>query len=82
MVLTQLPLKALLQRLNYTGRIAKLGTMLGAFDIKYLPRTAIKGQVLVNLVAEIIEGTEETVIKKREVSSLDVLVISTPCPPS
>ena len=54
--------------------------MLGAFDIKYLPRTAIKGQVLVNLVAEIIEGTEETVIKKREVSSLDVLVISTPCP--
>ena len=30
--------------------------MLEAFDIKYLSRTAVKVQVLVNLVAEIIEG--------------------------
>ena len=28
------------------------GTILGAFDIKYMPRTSVKGQVLVNLVAE------------------------------
>ena len=35
--LTQLPLQALLRRLDYTGRVAKLGTMLGEFDIKYLP---------------------------------------------
>ena len=54
-VLTQLPLKAILQSANYTGRIAKWGTILGVFDIKYMPRTSIKGQVLVDLVAEFIE---------------------------
>ena len=45
-VLTQLPLKAILRSADYTGRIAKWGTILGAFDIKYMPRTSIKGQVL------------------------------------
>ena len=33
------------------GRI----TVLGAFDIKYMPRTPVKGQVLANLVAEFTE---------------------------
>ena len=33
------------------GRI----TVLGTFDIKYMPRTPIKGQVLANLVAEFTE---------------------------
>ena len=42
-VLTQLPLKSVLRRTDYTGRIAKWGTILGAFDIKYMPRTSIKG---------------------------------------
>jgi len=54
-VLTQLPLQALLRKSDYTGRIAKWGTMLGAFDIKYLPRTTIKGQVLADLIAEFTE---------------------------
>ena len=44
-VLTQLPLKAILRSADYTGRVAKWGTILGAFDIKYMPRTSIKGQV-------------------------------------
>ena len=51
-VLTQLPLKTILRSADYTGRIAKWGTILGAFDIKYMPRTSVKGQVLANLVAE------------------------------
>ena len=42
-VVTQLPLKALLQSADYTGRIAKWGTILGAFDIKYMPCTSVKG---------------------------------------
>ena len=42
-VLTQLPLQALLRKSNYTGRIAKWGTKVGAYNIKYMPRTAIKG---------------------------------------
>ena len=42
-ILTQLPLKTILQSADYTGRIAKWGTILGAFDIKYMPCTSIKG---------------------------------------
>ena len=33
-VLTQLPLKSVLRSVDYNGRIAKWGTILGAFDIK------------------------------------------------
>ena len=40
---TQLPLKSILRSTDYTGRIAKWGTILRAFDIKYMPRTAVKG---------------------------------------
>ena len=58
-VLTQLLLKSLLQSVDYTGRIAKWGTMLGAFDIKYMPRTSVKGQVLTDLVAEFAESSVE-----------------------
>ena len=58
-VLTQLPLKAILRSADYTGRIAKWGTILGAFDIKYMPCTSVKGQVLADLVAEFTEGPTE-----------------------
>ena len=58
-VLTQLPLKATLRSTNYTGRIAKWGTILGAFDIKYMPCTSVKGQVLADLVAEFTETPVE-----------------------
>ena len=51
-VLTQLPLRSLLRSTDYTGRIAKWGIILGAFDIKYMSRTSVKGQVLANSVAE------------------------------
>ena len=55
-ILTQLPLKTILRSADYTGRIAKWGTILGAFDIKYMPRTSVKGQVLADLVAEFTES--------------------------
>ena len=42
-VLTQLPLKSILQTADYIGRIAIWNMILGAFDIKYMPRTSIKG---------------------------------------
>ena len=51
-VLTQLPLQSLLRKADYTGRVAKWATILGAFDIKYMPRTSVNGQVLADLVAE------------------------------
>ena len=50
-VLTQLPLKFVLWTSDYTRRIALWKMILGAFDIKYIPRTSIKGQVLADLVA-------------------------------
>ena len=42
-VLTQLLLKAILRSADYTERVAKWGTILGAFDIKYMPCTFVKG---------------------------------------
>ena len=54
-ILTQLPLKTILRSADYIGRIAKWGTILGAFDIKHMPCTSIKGQVLADLMAEFTE---------------------------
>ena len=56
---TQLPLKAILRSADYTRSIAKWGTILGAFDIKYMPRTSIKGQVFADLVAKFAKGPVE-----------------------
>ena len=42
-VLTQLPLKSMLRNVDYTERIAKWGTILGAFNIKYMPLYFYKG---------------------------------------
>ena len=55
-ILTQLPLKTILRSADYTRRIAKWGTILGVFNIKYMSRTSIKGQVFADLVAEFTEG--------------------------
>ena len=50
--LTEYPLQSLLRRLDFTRRIAKWGTKLGTFDIRYKPRNSIKGQVLTDFVIE------------------------------
>ncbi len=51
-VLTDLPLKMLLQRSDFARRITKWGVQLGSFDIEYKPRTVIKGQVLADFKVE------------------------------
>ena len=61
-ILTQIPLKTILQSADYTERIAKWGTIPGAFDIKYMPRTSIKGQVLADLVAKFTEPEIEELL--------------------
>ena len=73
-VLTQLPLKAILRSADYTGRVAKWGTILGAFDIKYMPRTSIKGQVFANLVAEF---TEPPVEELKPAENMDRRLVGT-----
>ena len=78
-ILTQLPLKSILRISDYLGRVAKWGTILGAFDIKYMPRTSIKGQVLANLVAEFAECPEEMNVEKHGMDEKSVGVISVQC---
>ena len=51
-VLTNLPLKMLLQWSDFSGRITKWGVHLESLGIEYKPRTAIKGQILVEFLAE------------------------------
>ena len=46
--------------------IAKWGTILGAFDIKYMPRTSVKGQVLADLVAEVTEPEMDELLAQRD----------------
>ena len=79
-VLTQLPLKSTLRSADYTGRIAKWGTILGAFDIKYMPRTSIKGHVLANLVAEFAECLEKMDMENHNMGERSVGVVSVQCP--
>ena len=79
-MLTQLPLMSILRSVDYTGRIAKWGTILRAFDIKYVPHTFIKGQVLVDLVAEFAECPEEMDMENRNMGERSVGVVSVQCP--
>ena len=78
-VLTQLPLKSILRSADYTGRVTKWGTILGAFDIKYMSRTSIKGQALADLVAEFAECPEEMNMEKHGMDEKSVGLISTQC---
>ena len=81
-ILTQLPLKSILKSADYTGRIAKWVTILGDFDIKYMPRTSVKRQVLVDLVVEFAECPEEMNVKNHGIDEKLVSVISIQCPTS
>ena len=75
-VLTQLPLRSLLRSVDFTRRIAKWGTILGTFDIKYMPCTSIKGQVLANLVAKFAKFPLEEKIEKQDMDGKSVGVVS------
>ena len=80
-VLTQLPLKSVLRTADYTGRITIWNTILGAFDIKYMPRTSIKGQVLVDFVAEFAEPPVEVAAGERSMDGKPVGAVTMPGPP-
>ena len=75
-VLTQLPLRSLLRSADYMGGIPKWGTILGAFDIKYMPRTSVKHQVLTNLVAEFTKTSVEERVKEQNMDGKSVGVVS------
>ena len=58
------------------GKIAKWGTILGAFSIKYMPRTSVKGQVLTNLVAEFAKSLLEVEVEGQNMDGKSVDMIS------
>ena len=68
--------------MDYTGRVAKWGTILGAFDIKYIPRTFIKRQVLTDLVAEFAKCPEEMNVEDLSMGERSIGVVSILCPMS
>ena len=80
-VLTQLPLKSVLRTADYIGRIALWNTILGAFDIKYMPRTSIKGQVLADLMAEFAKPLIEMPTKQHGREGKPVCMASALKPP-
>ena len=55
--------------------------ILGAFDIKYIPRTFIKGQVLADLVAKFAEPPVETPAELHVMEGKLVSMASAPKPP-
>ena len=64
-------------------RIVPWGEILGAFNIKYVPRTAVKGQVLANLVAEIAESLANEITEAQHIDGKSVGTVSlhkTLCP--
>ena len=75
-VLTQLPLRSILRNADYTRRIAKRGTILGAFGIKYMHRTSVKSQVLTDLVAEFVEPSLEEEVWTQSMNEKSVGTIS------
>ena len=54
-MLTGSPIKAILHKLDTSGRLLKWAIELSDFDKEYQPRTEIKGQVLADFVVERLE---------------------------
>ena len=62
---TEYPMKQVLHKPETSGRLMKWALELSEFDIRYKPKTAIKGQVLADFVmeftpAELAEDTQAT----------------------
>jgi hypothetical protein len=51
-VLTEYPMKKVLQRPDISGRLINWAIKLGEFDIEFHPRTAIKGQAMADFLVE------------------------------
>ena len=58
-VLTDKPLWRVMSNPEATGRLALWAIELSEFDIQYLPRTAIKGQVVTDFIVEFTNGEDK-----------------------
>ncbi|XP_071689002.1 uncharacterized protein [Rutidosis leptorrhynchoides] len=64
-VLTNMPVKQVLTKPEISGRLALWAVELGAYQISYLPRSAVKGQVLADYLAEM-TGELEVINERTE----------------
>ena len=58
-VLTEHPLRSIVKNPKTTGKISKWASELRFYGLRYEPRTAIKGQVLADFIADFTSGTTE-----------------------
>ncbi|KAK1621335.1 hypothetical protein QYE76_026852 [Lolium multiflorum] len=65
-VVSKAPLATIINNSDATGRVAKWGIELSAFDINYEARTAIKSQVLADFIADWTEAPEGTPVPEPE----------------
>ncbi|XP_062074838.1 uncharacterized protein LOC133778832 [Humulus lupulus] len=65
-VYTDYPLKQVLSKPDLSGRLSKWEIELGTYDIRFLPRKAMKGQVLADFLVEIQSFTPDTLPKLLE----------------
>ncbi|GJR53679.1 reverse transcriptase domain-containing protein [Tanacetum coccineum] len=58
-VITDQPIKNILSRAEASGKLAKYVVEIGTYKISFIPRNAIKGQVLADFLSEAPEGEAE-----------------------
>ena len=65
-MVSKAPLGDIINNADATGRVAKWGIELAAFDISYKPRTVIKSQALTDFIADWTEAIEKTPLPESE----------------
>jgi Tfp pilus assembly protein PilZ len=65
-VLTEYPMKKILQKPDLSGRLVNWLVELGQFDIEFHPRTSVKGQVLADFLLEFNNTPESEELPKKE----------------
>ena len=60
-VLTDQPLKRVMSNPEVAGRMALWAIKLSEFDVQYRPRTAVKGQIVADFIAEYTESEDKGV---------------------
>ncbi|GJW94907.1 reverse transcriptase domain-containing protein [Tanacetum coccineum] len=58
-VITDQPIKNILSRTEASGKLAKYAVEIGTYKISFIPRNAIKGQVLADFLSEVPDGEAE-----------------------
>ncbi|GJW24731.1 eukaryotic translation initiation factor 5B-like protein [Tanacetum coccineum] len=65
-VITDQPIKQILSKADTSGRLAQYFVELGAYNIMYEPRSAIKGKILADFVNEMLVGGEAMVPRQTQ----------------